>query len=82
MSVTGILPSREEQGEGEAISWELTGNAGTDPTSNFLGTTDGEPCALVRKDPLVSSVDPLAHLHIVTRLPANYWASPARRKLL
>ena len=25
------------------MSWELTGNAGTNPTANFLGTTDNEP---------------------------------------
>jgi hypothetical protein len=26
--------------------WQLTGNAGTDPASNFLGTTDGEPLSI------------------------------------
>src|SRR5260370_21896263 len=25
------------------MAWELTGNTGTDPVSNFLGTTDNEP---------------------------------------
>src|SRR5712691_9784201 len=25
------------------MAWELTGNAGTDPTTNFLGTSDNEP---------------------------------------
>jgi len=25
------------------MAWELTGNAGTDPATNFLGTTDNEP---------------------------------------
>jgi hypothetical protein len=24
-------------------SWQLNGNAGTDPTSDFVGTTDGNP---------------------------------------
>ena len=27
-------------------SWQLTGNAGTDPTVNFLGTTDGQPVVI------------------------------------
>ena len=26
--------------------WQLTGNAGTDPGTNFLGTTDGEPLSI------------------------------------
>jgi hypothetical protein len=26
-----------------ANAWSLTGNAGTDPTNNFIGTTDGQP---------------------------------------
>jgi hypothetical protein len=26
--------------------WQLTGNAGTDPGINFLGTTDGEPLSI------------------------------------
>jgi outer membrane murein-binding lipoprotein Lpp len=26
--------------------WQLTGNAGTDPSSNFLGTTDGESLSI------------------------------------
>ena len=28
------------------MAWELTGNAGTDPTKDFLGTTDGQPLVL------------------------------------
>lgn len=27
-------------------SWQLTGNAGTDPASNFVGTTDGKPLSI------------------------------------
>jgi hypothetical protein len=27
-------------------SWQLTGNAGTDPTVNYLGTTDGQPLVM------------------------------------
>lgn len=28
------------------MSWELTGNGGTNPTSNFLGTTDNQPLVI------------------------------------
>jgi hypothetical protein len=31
---------------GGAISWELTGNSGTNPATNFLGTTDNQPFAI------------------------------------
>src|SRR6516162_5967948 len=28
------------------MAWELTGNSGTNPAGNFLGTTDGEPLSV------------------------------------
>src|SRR5437879_4632449 len=28
------------------MAWELAGNAGTDPATNFLGTTDGKPLSI------------------------------------
>jgi len=28
------------------MSWELTGNAGTDPSVEFLGTTDNQPLVI------------------------------------
>src|SRR5438093_6384872 len=31
-------------------SWELTGNAGTDPANNFLGTTDNKALVLRTKN--------------------------------
>ena len=31
---------------GGGDAWVLTGNAGTDPTTNFVGTTDGQPLVL------------------------------------
>ncbi len=33
-------------GGGGGSGWNLTGNAGTDPTTDFLGTTDGQPLEL------------------------------------
>ncbi len=30
----------------QAQSWNLTGNAGTDPANNYLGTTDGKPLVI------------------------------------
>ncbi|GIV24155.1 MAG: hypothetical protein KatS3mg025_1814 [Bacteroidia bacterium] len=32
--------------DGGTEAWLLTGNAGTDPTINFLGTTDGQPLVI------------------------------------
>ena len=29
-----------------STTWDLAGNTGTDPTKNFLGTTDGEPLVI------------------------------------
>src|SRR2546429_4411081 len=29
-----------------SLSWDITGNAGTDPNHNFLGTTDGRPLVI------------------------------------
>ena len=28
------------------MPWELTGNAGTDPQNDYLGTTDGQPLVI------------------------------------
>jgi hypothetical protein len=28
------------------MAWEVTGNAGTNPADNFLGTTDGKPLVI------------------------------------
>ena len=28
------------------MAWELNGNSGTNPSNNFLGTTDGQPLVL------------------------------------
>ena len=36
--------------------WSLTGNAGTNPNSNFLGTTDAQPL-VIRTKPLTSSLN-------------------------
>jgi len=33
-------------GSGSASGWSLTGNAGTNPASNFIGTTDDQPLVL------------------------------------
>src|SRR5215217_1565981 len=30
----------------KAMPWELTGNSGTDPATNFLGTSDNQPLVI------------------------------------
>jgi hypothetical protein len=38
--------ANDESGTGGGDSWKLTGNAGTNPATNFLGTTDNQPLDL------------------------------------
>jgi hypothetical protein len=33
-------------GEDKTMSWEITGNSGTNPAINFLGTTDSQPLVI------------------------------------
>lgn len=39
--------------------WSLTGNAGTDPATQFIGTTDNKPLILKVSNQLAGKVDPL-----------------------
>jgi hypothetical protein len=41
-NATGDLDQIDAQDLVETYAWSLTGNAGTDPSTNFLGTTDGQ----------------------------------------
>ena len=42
----GDVEYRDASGLIGRYAWMLTGNAGTDPTVNFLGTTDGQPLVI------------------------------------
>lgn len=51
-------------GGGADGGWSTTGNAGTTPTDNFLGTTDGQPLVLQANNVGVNTNDPQATLHV------------------
>jgi hypothetical protein len=60
------------------MAWELTGNAGTDPATDFIGTIDAQPLVLkanskealrVNAQGFIGvGIDPQAHFHIVSRV--------------
>ena len=51
--------------------WELTGNAGTDPRSNFLGTTDSQPLVLKTNNNAAIHIDVAGNVGIGTAGPAE-----------
>jgi hypothetical protein len=66
--LTGVIFSLLGAAAGaQAQSWNLTGNAGTDPSTNFLGTTDGRPLIVQPGNGNVGigTTSPLAKLHAV-----------------
>ncbi len=46
ISVTGTYPSFTITNTSSATGWSLTGNAGTNSSTNFIGTTDAQPLAI------------------------------------
>lgn len=46
-------------------TWELTGNPGTNPTANFLGTTDNQPVVIKSNGKEVLRLTPDGHVLIV-----------------
>jgi len=69
------------------MPWQLTGNAATDPTLNFIGTTDDQPLILKANSKEALRInaqgsvgigtDPQAHLHIVSRVALQLPDRPA-----
>lgn len=51
-------------GGGASGGWATTGNAGTTPADNFLGTTDGQPLVLRANNVGVNTNNPQATLHV------------------
>ncbi len=51
------------------MSWELTGNAGTNPAVNFLGTTDKEPLIIKTNGAEQLRIDVVGHVGIGTATP-------------
>jgi hypothetical protein len=51
------------------MAWELTGNAGTDPTTDFVGTTDGQPLVIRTNNQEAARVAPNGQLGVGTASP-------------
>jgi hypothetical protein len=56
-------------GGGGAVGWALTGNAGTDPSTNFLGTTDAQPLILRTNNTEALRIDAAQRVGIGTNNP-------------
>ncbi len=52
-------------------AWELTGNAGTDPGRDFLGTTDNQPLVIKTNNNAVLHIDVAGNVGIGTAGPAE-----------
>jgi trimeric autotransporter adhesin len=42
----------------DSLSWSLTGNAGTNPANDFIGTTDGKPLVFKTNNILSGKIEP------------------------
>ncbi len=61
-------------GGGATGGWTTTGNSGTDPTVNFLGTTDGQPLILQANNVGINTNNPQATLHVAGTVLATQFA--------
>ncbi len=61
-------------GGGATGGWTTTGNSGTDPTVNFLGTTDGQPLILQANNVGINTNKPQATLHVAGTVLAAQFA--------
>jgi hypothetical protein len=60
----------DDNEEGSAMAWELTGNAGT-TTANFLGTTDSQPLAIKTNNSEAMRIAPGGDVGIGTATPTQ-----------
>ena len=52
-------------------AWELTGNAGTNPNTDFLGTTDNQPLVIKTNNNAAINIDTNGSVGIGTSAPAE-----------
>ena len=66
MSLTtdGSTLTLSASGGGASGGWSTTGNSGTKPSANFLGTTDGQPLVLKAGNVGINTNKPQAALHV------------------
>jgi hypothetical protein len=64
------------------MSWDITGNTGTDPTVNFLGTTDGQPLVIKTNGQEVLRFDSLGKIGVGTPNPTSQLEIAAQDGLL
>jgi hypothetical protein len=53
------------------MNWEITGNSGTDPNVNFLGTSDEQPLIVKTNAQEVLRFDTVGNIGIGTPSPQN-----------
>lgn len=63
LTVSGILLLL--QFTAAQTSWELTGNSGTDPAVNFIGTTDLQPLSLRLNNQWSGELSPITHNYFI-----------------
>ncbi len=57
--------------DGGSLGWNLTGNAGTDPATNFIGTTDAQPISFRVNDTLRMKLWGDGRLELFNRVATN-----------
>jgi hypothetical protein len=55
------------------MSWELSGNSGTNPVSNFLGTTDNQPIVIKTNGAEATRITPNGNIGIGTSQASQKW---------
>jgi hypothetical protein len=68
---TGVVKTRSASTLVAANAWSLTGNSGTNPSTNFLGTTDNQPLALRTNNTERMRIDASGNVGIGTTAPSN-----------